>query len=63
MYMGKWITGIISLLTGGIIGVGVIYDFWKLNDQIAAINSAELNAPFYFHARKHKLSEDDGLED
>lgn len=39
MYMGKWITGIIYLLTGGIVGIGVIYDFWTLNDQIAEINS------------------------
>ena len=41
MYMGKWITGIIYLLTGGIIGLGVIYDFWTLNDQITLINSTD----------------------
>jgi len=27
------------LLTGGILGIGVIYDFWTLNDQISLINS------------------------
>lgn len=27
MYMGKWITGIIYLLTGGLFLVGVLYDF------------------------------------
>jgi TM2 domain-containing membrane protein YozV len=39
MYLGKWITGILYLLTGGILGIGVIYDFWTLNDQITVINS------------------------
>ena len=39
MYMGKWISGILYLLTGGILGIGVIYDFWTLNDQITLINS------------------------
>ncbi len=38
MYMGKWISGIIYLLTGGLFGIGYIYDFWTLNDQIDAIN-------------------------
>jgi TM2 domain-containing membrane protein YozV len=40
MYMGKWITGLVYLLTGGIFGVGYIYDFWTLNDQITVINSS-----------------------
>ena len=39
MYMGKWITGILYLLTGGLLGFGWIYDFWTLNDQITLINS------------------------
>jgi TM2 domain-containing membrane protein YozV len=39
MYMGKWISGVLYLLTGGILGIGVIYDFWTLNDQITLINS------------------------
>lgn len=39
-YMGKWISGIIYLLTGGIIGLGVLYDFWTLNDQVSEINSS-----------------------
>lgn len=37
-YMGKIITGIIYLLTGGIFGIGWIYDFWTLNSQISEIN-------------------------
>lgn len=39
-YMGKWISGIIYLLTGGICGLGVIYDFWTLNDQISLLNGS-----------------------
>jgi TM2 domain-containing membrane protein YozV len=39
-YMGKWITGLIYLLTGGLFLVGVIYDFWTLNGQISEVNRA-----------------------
>jgi len=39
MYMGKWISGVLYLLSGGILGMGVIYDFWTLNDQITLSNS------------------------
>lgn len=39
-YMGKWISGIIYLLTGGICGLGIIYDFWTLNDQISLLNGS-----------------------
>ncbi|MEC7376438.1 MAG: TM2 domain-containing protein, partial [Pseudomonadota bacterium] len=38
MYMGKWITGIIYLLTGGLFLIGVLYDFWTLNNQISIRN-------------------------
>ena len=41
MYMGKWFTGIVFLLTAGVFGVGYLYDFWTLNDQVTVINSAE----------------------
>jgi TM2 domain-containing membrane protein YozV len=40
-YMGKWISGILYLLSLGLFGVGYIYDFWTLNDQISAINSSD----------------------
>ena len=40
MYMGKWLIGIVYLLTGGIFGLGYRYDFWTLNDQITLINGA-----------------------
>jgi TM2 domain-containing membrane protein YozV len=39
MYMGKWISGIIFLLTAGLLGLGYLYDFWTLNDQITLINA------------------------
>jgi TM2 domain-containing membrane protein YozV len=37
-YMGKWLTGILYLLTGGLLGLGVLYDFWTLNSQISELN-------------------------
>ena len=39
-YMGKWVTGIIYLCTGGLIGIGYLYDFWTLNDQITVVNAS-----------------------
>ena len=38
-YMGKIITGVIFLLTGGLLGVGYVYDLLTLNDQIDEINT------------------------
>lgn len=40
MYQGKWFTGLLYLVTGGLVGLGVLYDFWTLNDQISRVNSA-----------------------
>lgn len=40
-YMGKWATGLIYLLTGGLLGVGYIYDFWTLNNQIQEVNRGD----------------------
>ena len=37
-YMGKWITGLIYLLTGGLFLVGYLYDYWTLNGQIDEVN-------------------------
>ena len=37
-YMGKIGTGILWLLTGGLLGIGVIYDFCTLNSQIDESN-------------------------
>ena len=41
MYMGKWLSGIIYLLTAGILGFGYLYDFWTLNDQITILNRVQ----------------------
>ncbi len=38
-YMGKWLSGLVYLLTGGLLLIGVIYDFWTLNDQVSETNS------------------------
>ena len=38
MYLGKWFTGIIYLFTLGLCGLGIIYDFWTLNNQISMKN-------------------------
>jgi TM2 domain-containing membrane protein YozV len=39
MYMGKWLSGILYLFTLGLFGLGVLYDFWTLNDQITIRNA------------------------
>lgn len=41
MYMGKWVTGVLYMLTGGFFLIGYIYDFWTLNDQITVLNASE----------------------
>lgn len=38
MYMGKWLTGILYLLTGGLFLLGYLYDFWTLNGQVSERN-------------------------
>ena len=40
-YMGKWGTGLLYLLTLGLLGIGLIYDFWTLNPQISELNMAK----------------------
>lgn len=40
-YMGKWISGLIWLLTGGLFLVGYLYDYWTLNEQIDDLNRSE----------------------
>ncbi|MBW2161456.1 MAG: TM2 domain-containing protein, partial [Deltaproteobacteria bacterium] len=39
IYMGKYLTGLIYFLTGGLFLVGILYDYWTLNDQIATANT------------------------
>jgi TM2 domain-containing membrane protein YozV len=38
-YLGKWLTGILYLFTLGLFGIGIIYDYWTLNEQISAQNT------------------------
>jgi len=38
-YQGKVGTGIIYLLTFGLCFVGIIYDYWTLNEQISTVNA------------------------
>lgn len=40
MYLGKWISGLIYLCTGGLCGLGYLYDLWTVNEQIDAVNSS-----------------------
>jgi TM2 domain-containing membrane protein YozV len=37
-YLGKWFTGLIWLLTGGLLLLGVLYDYWTLNGQVDEVN-------------------------
>jgi TM2 domain-containing membrane protein YozV len=43
LYMGKIFTGILFMLTGGLLGIGYIYDTLTLNEQVEECNAA----PFY----------------
>jgi TM2 domain-containing membrane protein YozV len=38
MYLGKWLTGILYLLSAGLLGLGYLYDYWTLNGQIDRLN-------------------------
>ena len=37
-YLGRWFTGLIWLLTGGFFVIGLIYDFWTLNETVSESN-------------------------
>jgi TM2 domain-containing membrane protein YozV len=37
-YMGKVGTGVLYLLTGGLLGIGLLYDFLTLNEQVGEVN-------------------------
>jgi TM2 domain-containing membrane protein YozV len=38
-YMGKFISGIVYLLTVGLFGIGWLYDYWTLNEQVSELNA------------------------
>ena len=42
-YMGKWGTGLIYLFTCGFFLIGIIYDYWTLNDQISQENTRDFS--------------------
>ncbi len=37
-YLGKWFTGMVYLLSGGLFGIGYLYDLWTLNEKVSLIN-------------------------
>lgn len=37
-YMGKWVTGLLYLFTGGLFAIGWAYDFCTLNGQVSELN-------------------------
>lgn len=43
-YLGKWITGVLWLLTGGLFGIGFIYDWFTLNAQVDEANRRDWDA-------------------
>ena len=40
-YMGKVVTGIIYLFTAGLFTIGIVYDYWTLNQQVSEVNQAK----------------------
>ena len=38
-YLGKIFTGILYLFTAGLFGIGYIYDYWTLNEQLSDVNT------------------------
>lgn len=46
-YQGKILTGLLWLCTGGLFGLGLIYDAFNLNEEVDALNRAEaLRQPY-----------------
>ncbi len=41
-YLGKILTGLLYLCTGGLFFLGVLYDFWTLNGQVSERNESLL---------------------
>jgi len=39
LYMGKWVTGIIYMLSAGLLGLGILWDFLTLNEQLSDVNA------------------------
>ena len=39
-YMGKWLTGLLYLCTLGLLGMGILYDYWTLNESLSERNAS-----------------------
>ncbi|MEC7949291.1 MAG: NINE protein [Myxococcota bacterium] len=37
-YLGRFLTGLLWLVTGGLLGVGWAYDFWRMNEMVHEAN-------------------------
>lgn len=49
-YLGKWWTGLLYLCTGGLAGIGVIYDFCTLNERVSELNATR--KPAWWNTQK-----------
>jgi len=38
-YLGKWLSGVLYLVTGGLFAIGYLYDYWTLNRQVSEVNA------------------------
>lgn len=38
LYLGKWLTALLWMCTGGLLLIGYLYDYWTLNEQIDEVN-------------------------
>ena len=39
LYMGKWFSGIVYMFTAGLFGLGILWDFLTLNEQLSDVNN------------------------
>lgn len=44
-YLGKWVTGLIWLVTAGLVGIGLLYDALTLNEQVSEQNALLATQP------------------
>jgi len=38
LYLGKILTALLYFFTGGLFGLGLLYDYWTLNEQVSVAN-------------------------
>jgi TM2 domain-containing membrane protein YozV len=38
-YLGKWLSGLVYLCTLGLLGLGILYDYWTLNERVSEQNA------------------------